>query len=214
VSQIDGHGLDRQLESVRRWTKENGYEVVKVFKDVASGITDESERPSFREMIGDILSDGVRTIVVESLDRLAREYRIQETLLVYLASKGISLISARTGENVTEAIEGDPMRKALVQIQGIFSELEKSELVLRLRKAREKARKKRGKCEGRKAYGEESKEEQAIIKRIKLMRRRRRGGHRGLTYEEISRRLNEEGIGTATGREWTAQTVHHIATTR
>ena len=39
-------------------------------------------------------------LFVESLDRLAREYRIQEQMLIYLASKNINLIASNTGENV------------------------------------------------------------------------------------------------------------------
>ena len=54
-----------------------------------------------------------------------------------MASKGIDLISARTEAKVTEAVQTDPMRKALVQIQGIFSELEKSLLMKKLRKVAE-----------------------------------------------------------------------------
>ena len=80
-------------------------------------------------MVADILSDDCKTIIVEDLTRLAREYRVQENILIYLASKKINLISANTGENITEAIVSDPMRKALVQVQGIFGELDKSMLV-------------------------------------------------------------------------------------
>ena len=83
-------------------------------------------------MIADILSDGCNTIIVEDLTRLAREYRIQENILVYLASKNIDLIAANTGENITTAIDSDPMKKALVQIQGVFGELDKSLLVYSL----------------------------------------------------------------------------------
>jgi DNA invertase Pin-like site-specific DNA recombinase len=82
------------------------------------------------------------------LDRLAREYRIQEQLLIYLASKELTLFSANTGENVTEAIMGDPMRKAMVQVQGIFAELDKSLLVNKLRKARQRKKAQTGRGEG------------------------------------------------------------------
>ena len=95
-------------------------------------------------MITAILANGVHVVIVESMDRLARELRIQETLLIYLASKGIDLISARTGENVTQAVKEDPLRKALVQIQGVFAELEKNQLVRRLKKGRERAKVERG----------------------------------------------------------------------
>jgi DNA invertase Pin-like site-specific DNA recombinase len=209
--QLDGLGFQRQKEIIEEYAKENGKMMVKYYKEEAvSGTMDETQRPAFQHMIAEILKDGVRTVIVEGLDRLAREYRIQENLLVYLASKGVELISARTGENVTEAIEGDPVRKALVQMQAIFFELEKNQLVLRLKKARERVRKERGKCEGRKGYGEESDNEKQIIKNIRMMRRRRRGGHRGMTYRAISEILNSQGIVTKHGKQWTAQLVHHV----
>jgi len=54
-----------------------------------------------------------------------------------MAAKGVDLLSARTEENVTQAIQADPMKKALVQIQGVFAELDKNLAVKRLRKARD-----------------------------------------------------------------------------
>ena len=140
-----------------------------------SGKKGEADRPAFQEMLSEILKDGVRTVVVEGLDRLAREYRIQETLLIYLASKGIDLISAGTKENVTEAIMADPMRKALVQIQGVFAELEKNLLVKKLRVARERKRKETGKCEGRKSYQEAMPENCRAIERNRMDHHKREG---------------------------------------
>jgi hypothetical protein len=45
------------------------------------------------------------------------------------------------------------MRKALIQIQGVFAELEKGMLVQKLRKARTQVKLTTGRCEGRKPYG-------------------------------------------------------------
>ena len=133
-------------------------------------------------MVSAIIRNGVDTIVVESLDRLAREYRIQEQLLIYLASKGINLIAANTGENITKAITDDPMKKAMVQMQGIFAELDKSLLVKKLRKARENKRKVHGKCEGRKSYKEFAPE---LLSEIKKLRRKRKGRKR-TTYDQVA----------------------------
>ncbi len=96
-------------------------------------------------------------------DRLAREYVVQEQLLVYLAAKGVTLWNASTGENVTEAVKADPMKKAVIQIQGVFAELEKSLLVNRLAKARERKRAENGKCEGAKGWDETEPERKAAI---------------------------------------------------
>jgi site-specific DNA recombinase len=211
LGQVDGYGFDRQEGTCREYAKANGYEVAGVFQEKGvSGARDETERPAFQEMMSAILANGVKTIIVESMDRLAREYRIQESLLIYLASKGIDLINARTGENITQAVQADPLKKALVQMQGVFAELEKSQLVRRLRKARDKASaEKKGRIEGRKAYGE-TPEEQKVIQRIRAMRRTRRNRTKGMTLQEICDRLNVEGIPTRLGKRWTPGQVHGI----
>jgi DNA invertase Pin-like site-specific DNA recombinase len=204
-SQVEGDGFRRQEEEVRAYCKANGVELVKVFQEEAiSGTNDETARPAFQEMITAILKNGVRTIIVEGLDRLAREYRIQETLLIYLASKRITLINARTGENVTEAISGDPMRKALIQIQGVFAELEKNMLVKKLRTAREAKKEETGKCEGRKSI-EES--DPALASLLRKLYRLPRNGKR-MTLQRIIDILNRKGIKTISGREWTRANLH------
>lgn len=206
--QLEGHGMDRQEETINKYARKAGYEIDKVFREEGiSGTADEGDRPAFQEMISEILKDGVQTVIVEGLDRLAREYRIQETLIVYLASKGIDLISARTEENVTEAVQSDPMRKALVQRQGIFSELEKSLLVKKLRNARQKVKDIKGKCEGAKGYNDLMPE---VVKEIRRLRRKPRNGTRRKTYKQIAVILNDRGWKTRKNKEFTAQIVASI----
>jgi DNA invertase Pin-like site-specific DNA recombinase len=210
--QVKGHGFSRQLETIKTYAKGQGYEIDGVFKDKGvSGTNDEAHRPQFAAMIEDILSNGVRTVIIEDLSRLARQYRIQEQLLIYLASKNIVLINASTAENVTQAINDDPMKKAMIQIQGVFGELDKNLLVRKLRKAREAKKKATGKCEGIKRYGEDSPAEQAIIKRIRYMRRLPRGLNKSrMTYQAICDQLNSEGIMTQRGKPWATAQVWNV----
>lgn len=83
--QMDGHGFDRQLDNIKRFCDQTGYRIVNAYEEQISGTTDENERPEFAAMVTAILENECDTIIVESLDRLAREYRIQEQLLIYLA---------------------------------------------------------------------------------------------------------------------------------
>ncbi|MHC1724414.1 MAG: recombinase family protein [Syntrophobacteraceae bacterium] len=206
-SQVDGYGFDRQEETIKCYAEKAGYEVVRIFREEAvSGTTGEEDRPAFQEMVAEILKDGVRTIIIEGLDRLAREYRIQETLLIYLASKGITLICARTEENVTEAVQADPMRKALIQIQGIFAELEKSLLVKKLRNARDRVRAEKGKCGGPRAYSEIAPE---LVQEIKKLRKKPKGKER-MTYVQVAEELNRRGLKTAKGKAFTGQIVQNV----
>jgi DNA invertase Pin-like site-specific DNA recombinase len=158
-------------------------------------------------MVAAILANGVRTILVESLDRLARDVMVQSLLLSKLAQHEIALINCVTGEDVTASLSDDPMRKALIQIQSIFSELEKSRLVGKLRRARKAKKEKTGKCEGRKAFGEKPGESETI----NLMRllRRKRGGKR-MSFAKIAAELNQRRTPTRTGTVWHTTTVKNI----
>ena len=65
----DGN-LERQIERLLKWAKENNYEVVKVFKDTASGIND--KRKNFWKMMEFIKQEGIPYLIVEFHDRLTR----------------------------------------------------------------------------------------------------------------------------------------------
>jgi site-specific DNA recombinase len=205
--QVKGHGFQRQQETIFRFAGENGYNVVEIFRDAFTGT--EADRPEFNRMVAGILGNGIQTILVESLDRLARDVMVQSLLLAKLAQHGITLINCVTGEDVTASMSEDPMRKALIQIQSVFSELEKSRLVSKLRRAREAKKEQTGRCEGRKAYGEKEGEAETI----QLMRslRRKREGKR-MSFAKIAEELNERKVPTRTGARWHTTTVKNILT--
>jgi len=203
--QVKGHGFERQEETILRFAAENGYALAETFRDAFTGT--EADRPEFNRMVAAILGNGVRTILVESLDRLARDVMVQSLLLAKLAQHGITLINCVTGEDVTASMSEDPMRKALIQIQSVFSELEKSRLVSKLRRAREAKKEQTGKCEGRKAFGEKA-GEQEVIELMRSLRRKREGKH--LSFARIAQALNDRGIPTRTGAVWHTTTVKNI----
>jgi len=207
--QIDKDGFARQKDSVNKFAIESKITIHHYYEEKGvSGTKGKDERPAFQEMITDILSNGINTVIVERLDRLAREYVVQEQLLIYLASKNIVLFNATTGENITEAINSDPMKKAIIQIQGVFAELEKSLLVKRLKKARQRKKAETGKCEGAKAWEEIDPERKTrVLKLVRRLRRKPRGGGIQISYQQIADHLNAEGIKTLRGGEWSAQLV-------
>ncbi len=207
-SQIDKNGFIRQEQSIGLFAQENGYQVIQSYREKAvSGTKDQEDRPAFKEMVSDLLSNGTRTIIIEGMDRLARELRVQENLCVYLALKELELISANTGENITQAVQEDPMKKALIQIQGVFSELDKNMIVKRLRKGRLSAREEnrkngdrltqdgQGKCEGRKSYQETHPE--LIQAARKLYRKPPKGKRHSL--RRIAQELFTMGYSTSSG---------------
>jgi DNA invertase Pin-like site-specific DNA recombinase len=204
ASQVDRDSFPRQIASITACCQSKGLQLIHEYREEAvPGKLDEESRPAFQRMIGDLLGNGCRTIVIEGMSRLAREYRTQEHLIIYIASKGITLISADTGEDITAAMMGDPMRRALVQIQGIFSELDKNLLVAKLRKARDRQKQLTGRSEGRKPFGDKDGEKPILDRMIALRSEKN-------NPEQIAQILNAEGVPTRMGKPWKAPTVAKI----
>ena len=195
-------GYRRQRAAVALAGEALGLVIVREYSDDVSGDFDLKARPSFLDMVGGLSAGGVDTVVVESLSRLARSYVIQENMLMYLAGRGLSLIAADTRENVTEAIQADPMKKALVQMQGVFAELEKNTLVGKLRAARERVKAETGRCGGRKPYGSYPGEAGTLCRMVELSRR---GG-----WAWVARRLDGEGLRPRHSGFWDPRVVKGI----
>lgn len=204
--QLDGTGLDRQEESIRAFCKAQGFELGRIYQEAFTGT--DADRPEFLQMLEDLLSNGCRTIIVESLDRLARDLSVQLQIIAILNAKGLTLYSANTGSNVTEAMLNDPMNKAMIQIQGVFAELDKSLIVRKLKKARESVRAQQGRCEGRKPFGYYPGESE-IVAQIKRLARKPRGGE-PMKPQEIANQLNREKVPTRTGAPWSAKMIKNI----
>jgi len=179
----------------------NGVTLVQEFREEGvTGEADWSNRPAFTEMLTAIMGNGVRVVVVENLTRLARSFVVQDTILTYLASKGVELYAADSGENITEALRGDPVKRAIIQIQGVFSELEKATIVRKLKAARERKKKETGRCDGRKPFGSRP-GEQEVIDRMKELRKT------GMSFPKIAAKLDEEGRKPHQGGKWQPETV-------
>lgn len=201
LGQTEGHGFERQELGIAGFAKERGLVLLRTYREAHTGT--EAERPIFAGLLADLLANGCRTVIVEDLSRLARDVVVQTLLLGRLSAAGITLYCASTGENVTSSVAEDPMRKALVQVQGVFAQAEKELLVRKLRKAREAKRASGERCEGRKPYGLE------IVEALRSLRRKR-GGER-LSFARCAARLQELGHATKSGKPWQPMTVRAIA---
>jgi len=85
----------RQRAAIEAYAKGAGFEIVEAFYDAAiSGADPVGNRPGFAEMLEQLLSNGARTIIVESPDRFARDLMVQLAGHDMLKAKGISLVAA------------------------------------------------------------------------------------------------------------------------
>ena len=162
------------------------------------------ERPELAKIMISLEQNGhgVKCVLIESLSRIARDLLVQEAIIADFRKHGFTIISAMEG---VDLCDDDPSRKAMRQMFGVWAEYEKVMLVLKLRAARERIKAKTGKCEGNKGY-KDSPEGLAILDRINSLRRKPRNGRR-LTWQQIADSLNQAGIKTLDGREWSFQRV-------
>ncbi|MFB3778480.1 MAG: recombinase family protein [Bryobacteraceae bacterium] len=198
--QVDGDGFRRQLDAVKKTAQAQDVKLVKIFREEGvSGAKDLQDRPALSGMMEALLSNGVKTVLIEKLDRLARDLMIQESIIADFQRRGFELISATE----PDLLEDDPSRKAFRQIMGVFAEYEKSMVVLKLRAARNRVRATTGRCEGRKPYGFYA-GESAVLGRMKALRAT------GMGFDRIAEALNANGLKPRSGERWWGRTINNI----
>ena len=147
----DKDSLKRQRAAVEEYAAANGIEIVQSYFDAAvSGADHIQDRKGFAEMLDRIEANGVRTVLVEHQDRFARDMEPAVLGLMLMKARGVTVLDGR-GNNLTSP--EDPMQQAMIQIGFVFSQLEKTRLVSKLRGARDRKSEALGKrVEGRKGY--------------------------------------------------------------
>jgi DNA invertase Pin-like site-specific DNA recombinase len=201
-SQVEGDGFTRQLEAIKRYASEHGIKIAHVYRDEGvSGTKDLENRPAFVEMMTTLHSNGTKLVLVEKLDRLARDLMVQETIIGDLRKNAFELVSVME----PDLLQDDPSRKLMRQIFGAIAEYEKTMIVLKLRGARARTRAKQGRCEGRKPFGYFEGETEAVT-RMKALR------GEGLGFDRIAARLNADGVSTRTGKPWHGLVINRILT--
>jgi DNA invertase Pin-like site-specific DNA recombinase len=177
----------RQLAAINRYAKRAGVEIVETFYDAAvSGVDPVTERPAFAKMLERLLGNGVRTIIVESPDRFARDLIQQLLGHDLLKARGITLIAASSPQHF---LEDTPTAVLIRQVLGGVAEFEKTTLVAKLKAARDRKKKATGKCGGRKTHAERRPD--VVILAKALARKKPEGGQ--LSLRAISAELEAQG---------------------
>lgn len=200
LSQGDGDGPERQRSAITAYCERNGIEIAAWFEELHTG-TDLEGRPEFRKMREAIVSNGVRIVVIEKLDRLARSIMVQETIIGDFKNNGIVLKSATAGED--DLCGDDPTRVLIRQILACFFDYERKMIVGKLKAARDRIRAAHGKCDGRKSFGEKPEEIDTLMK-IKAM------SAADYSCKRIADVLNMQGAPSRSGKKWRRSVVAKI----
>ena len=197
----DKDSAKRQRAAIAAYARTAGVEIVEEYYDEAiSGADHVDTRPGFRTMLERLLSNGVRTIVVETANRFARDLMVQEIGFAMLQERGVALIAA---DKPDAFLDDTPTARMIRQILGVVSEFEKAMLVSKLRGARERKRATGVKVEGRKSLAEINPKAVAMAKQLR--RRLPKGGQRSL--REVAIELERLGFVNRRGNRFSASAV-------
>ena len=100
----------------------------------ASGADAIEDRPGFAALLDRIENNRVRTVIVEDVSRFSREMKAHTLGVALLRERGVRLLSAVDGQNLTE--DTDEMTEGMVTIMAVFDQIEKKRLVKKLKAAR------------------------------------------------------------------------------
>ncbi|HWQ56632.1 MAG TPA: recombinase family protein [Bryobacteraceae bacterium] len=196
--QVTGDGFQRQTESIRRYATQHGIKIVHIYREEAvCGATEWDSRPAWLEMLATM--NGCRTIIIEKLDRLARDLMVQEHIIADLKKRNITLVSVHE----PDLDSADPTRVLMRQIMGAISQYDKAMIVLKLRGARQRMKAKTGRCEGAKPYG-------TLPGEDKVLDEMKRMAAAGQSKAAIARELNNRGVMPRRGKAWHPYAVSRI----
>jgi DNA invertase Pin-like site-specific DNA recombinase len=184
----DKDSQTRQRLAVEAFARSAGYQIVESYYDAAvSGADALDARPGFAEALKRIAANGVRTIIVETASRFARDLIVAETGFRRLRDAGITLIAADAPNSF---LDDTPTSAFIRQVLAAVQELDRAMIVSKLKGARDRLRKTGVKVEGRKSYSEAV---PATVERAKALK----AG--GLTLRQVADRLAAEGHQTRAG---------------
>lgn len=200
MGQVDGDGFTRQGEAINRYACSHGITIERTFREEGvSGTKELENRPALQELLLAVESGNVRLVLIEALNRLARDLMVQETILGDLRKRGITVISVSEPDLCSD----DPSRKLMRQIFGAISEYDKAMIILKLRGARQRIKARTGRCEGSKPFGAVA-DHRPTIDRILTLR------GSGMAVDTIAETLNAEGLKSKTGGCWYGSSVRNV----
>ena len=192
----DKDSQKRQRDAVAAYAEGRGVAIVGEYYDAAvSGADPVMSRPGFAAMLEYMLGNGARIVLVENASRFARDLAVQLVGHDLLKSKGISLVPVDAPNHFQD---DTPTATMVRSILGAVSQFEKEALVLKLRKARERVRREKGRCEGNPAW-------KAAPPQVVLAARQMHSV--GMSLRSIASVLAPNA---ATGKPYTAQGVKHM----
>ena len=202
-----GYGIDIQAREVKKFAKNNGIAVDRIFKDEAvSGL--EEARQELNVLL-DLCEKGeIKAVIFPSTDRTARSVRISENLYYALNKHNVRIYFTDM-----PYYDADNYSDVMVrQIKEVVAEGNRNAIVDRLKKGRQERVRKGRPPGGTVPYGYRRKNKKWVLfhPEISIVTTIYDLIRKGEKAVNIAKILNEQGHRRRNGREWTARQVAEI----
>ncbi len=201
--QVERDGPERQRDSITSFASKNDYQIeAEYFDKGVSGSREGFDRPAFTEMFTAIRANGVRTVLVERSDRIARDLMVGEVIYQEFRKLGVRVIETEGGTELTVE-DNEPTKVLIRQILGAVAQFEKAIIVQKLNAGRLRKRLAGGRAEGPPPFGH-TPEEKLIVNRIHELK------STGLSPRLIADKLNADKTATRNGGLWHRTSVKRV----
>ena len=208
----DAFGPDIQRNAISAFAISQGWEIVETYEDLSVTGT-VLERPALQQMISDAKDSKFEVILVHRIDRMSRSLkellRLVEDVLEPI---GVALRSVTESFLDTSSAEG----KAMFQVLGSFSELDKNQLIRKLKSGRIEKHERGGFSVGQVATGYQSMDGKLVVQDdwAQIVKRIYQMALQGHGVNRIATILNNEGVTTKNGCRWWPRTVKLVLENR
>ena len=115
----DEQNPDHQVKALKKYAKDQGYKIFKVYTDMISGT--KSSRPELNELMFDMRKNKFDVVLVWRLDRMGRSLSHLISLLDEFQAKKVEFIAVTQNIDTTSSIG-----RLQWQIMGAFAEFERN----------------------------------------------------------------------------------------
>jgi len=200
--------IEIQRQALIEYAEAQGHTLIEIFQD--NGVSGTLEnRAGLASLFAYIESEpDIAGVLIYKLDRLARDLYIQEHLIRKLQDLNKCLVSIKE----PDIGSNDPMRKAFRQMLGIFSELEKGFICMRLSAGRLNKAKKGLYAGGAPAMGYRAEGKELLIdtESVETIQRIFSLRQQGYTLRAIAAHLNDNHVPSPRNGHWCFQSVGYM----
>ena len=121
--------LENQISVITEYANKNGYQVDKVYSDIASGLN--YDRKSFKEMLNEIIERRIKCVFIKDKDRLTRvSFEIWKQLFKNFNCELIVINETQTNEYEEKEIFADIISLVHCFAMRMYSQRRKKKMIL------------------------------------------------------------------------------------